>query len=141
MEPLTLHASCVAFQGKGVLIIGGSGSGKSSLALQLMAYGAVFVSDDRTVVWHVGGDIIARAAPNIANMIEARGIGILNAQSAPQAKITCIVDMDQVEQDRLPKHRSYPLLGCDIPLLHKVENITFAAALLQFIKAGRQDTT
>lgn len=140
METRILHASCVAVQGKGVLIVGASGSGKSSLALQLMAYGADLIADDRTIVSCDGQEVTATAPASISNMIEARSIGLLNVRSTSHAKITCVVDMDQVESQRLPDARSYSLLGCDIPLLFKVENVTFAAALLQFIKAGRQDT-
>ena len=48
MPPETiLHATCIAWQGRGVLIRGPSGSGKSALALGLMAHGAVLVADDR----------------------------------------------------------------------------------------------
>jgi len=43
----TIHASCVAVDGKGLLITGASGSGKSALALQLMAFGAHLIADDR----------------------------------------------------------------------------------------------
>ncbi|MFL4469945.1 HPr kinase/phosphorylase [Tateyamaria armeniaca] len=47
-EQTRLHATSVAFEGKGVLITGASGRGKSSLALQLMALGCTLVSDDQT---------------------------------------------------------------------------------------------
>ena len=47
---LTLHATCVAVEGRGVLITGPSGSGKSSLALALMAHGARLVADDRVTL-------------------------------------------------------------------------------------------
>lgn len=140
MGPVTLHASCIAVKGKGVLILGASGSEKSSLALQLMAYGADLISDDRVKLTRVGSDVTAKAPSAIANMIEARGIGILNASVAQQAKISCVVDMDKIEKERLPISRTYRLFECDIPLLYKVESPAFAAGLLQFLKAGRQDT-
>ena len=60
-----LHASCVAIQGRAVLIIGASGRGKSGLALQLMAFGAKLVSDDRTEVVLEQGKLIARAPATI----------------------------------------------------------------------------
>jgi HPr kinase/phosphorylase len=47
---LVLHATTVAIGGRGVLILGPSGSGKSGLALELMAMGAGLVADDRTEV-------------------------------------------------------------------------------------------
>ena len=49
-ESLTLHATCVAMEGRGVLIIGPSGSGKSELALALMAHGARLVADYRVTL-------------------------------------------------------------------------------------------
>ena len=45
-----LHASCVASDGRAVLIAGPSGSGKSDLALRLMDRGFTLVSDDRTII-------------------------------------------------------------------------------------------
>jgi hypothetical protein len=41
-----LHASAVAIDGAAVLVVGMSGAGKTSLALRLVAAGAVFVTDD-----------------------------------------------------------------------------------------------
>lgn len=140
MDAITLHASCVAVQGRGVLIMGGSGSGKSSLALELMAYGADLVADDRTVLTTGDRVVVAKAPESIANMIEARGIGILNAQAVPQADIVCVVDLDQPEPERLPEHRFTDVLGRKIPLIFKADTKAFAASLLQYLKGGRQDT-
>ena len=58
-----VHASCVARDGRAVLIRGASGSGKSGLALQLMALGAGLVADDRTRLWREG-DIFRRQRGN-----------------------------------------------------------------------------
>ncbi|MEM9638850.1 MAG: hypothetical protein AAGA94_14475, partial [Pseudomonadota bacterium] len=60
-----LHASCVACQGRAVLILGRSGQGKSGLALQLMAYGADLVADDRTQVTVQDERLWATAAPEL----------------------------------------------------------------------------
>ena len=45
-----LHGSAVAFGARGLLILGGSGSGKSSLALRLVQHGAALVADDRVEI-------------------------------------------------------------------------------------------
>ncbi len=64
------HASCVAYGGRGVLILGASGRGKSALALRLMALGAVLVADDRTDLCREGDSVMARAPDAIKGMIE-----------------------------------------------------------------------
>jgi len=45
----TLHASCVAFNGRAVLILGPSGAGKSALALDLMSRGGSLIADDQVI--------------------------------------------------------------------------------------------
>jgi len=132
-----LHASCVAFDCRAVLIIGPSGSGKSSLALQLLAYGAVLVADDRTQLQASEAGVLACAPQAIKGMIEARGVGILAAEVCSTARIHLIVDTSLEECDRLPQQREYNLLGHSIPLLHNVRKAYFPAAILQFIKGGR----
>jgi len=138
-EQTTLHASCVALGRRALLITGTSGSGKSSMALALMAHGAQLVADDRTVVTRQGDDLIASAPPTIAGLIEARGIGILNAAPAGATPLFAVLDLDQTETERLPEHRETDLLGQSVPLLLRVETPHFAAAVLQYLKAGRQD--
>lgn len=135
--PLIIHASCVAVNGAGLLILGPSGAGKSGLALQLMAYGAVLVADDRTMLHRVGDDIIADAPPTIAGRIEARGIGILTATPHGPVALRAIVDLAQPEPDRLPPLRVMPLLDKEIPLIYKGEGPYFAAALMQYLKGDR----
>lgn len=136
-ETCMIHASCVALQNTAVLIIGPSGSGKSALALQLMAYGAALVSDDRTSVRRRAGALIASAPPSIKGLIEARGVGILTADTCDAAVVQLMVDLEQDEQERLPPQRHYNLLGQTVPLLHKVNAAHFAAAILQHLKGGR----
>jgi hypothetical protein len=43
---VTLHAACVMYQGRGVLLAGNSGAGKSSLSYAFARRGWTFVSDD-----------------------------------------------------------------------------------------------
>lgn len=136
---MILHASAVDWEGRGVLIRGSAGSGKSSLALALMAFGARLVGDDRVRVERRGDMLRAGPGPNIAGMIEARGIGILNADTLAGTRIHLIVDLDQTESERLPKEKWASLLDLRLPCLHKVDNVTFPAAILQYLKAGRAE--
>lgn len=132
-----MHASCVAYGERAVLIKGPSGAGKSSLALQLMALGAVLVADDKTCLRKTEGGLLAMAPAALKGLIEARGVGILTAETCDTAIVRLIVDLEQVEVDRLPPRRSDNLLGQTLPVLHNVRAAHFAAAILQYLKGGR----
>lgn len=134
----TVHASCVALDGRGVLILGPSGSGKSSLALALMAFGARLVSDDRVALRRDGPRLIAAAPEAIHGLIEARGVGLLRAEAEAEAVVALAVDLARIETARLPQRREIDLLGQPVVLLSKVEALHFPAAILQYLKAGRR---
>ena len=136
--PETVHASCVAIDGKAVLIRGASGCGKSALALRLMALGAELVADDRTELHPSGADIIARCPPAIRGMIEARFVGILTAKARDAAPVRLVIDLDRVETDRLPPKRNTEILGQTLPLLYRVEGDHFPAAVLHLLTYGRK---
>jgi HPr kinase/phosphorylase len=134
---LTLHASAVAWQGRAALILGPSGSGKSALALNLMALGAVLVADDRVRVSVEGSRLIAASPEAIRGRIEARGIGILNAEAIDRAELALVIDLSATETERLPPWREFRLFERVLPLVHRVESGHFPAAILQYLKAGR----
>lgn len=131
-----IHASCVAVNDRAVLITGAAGQGKTTLALALMAHGAILVADDRVMLSNCDGRLVATAPPTIAGLIEARGIGLLNAAHADAASVAALIDLDQTETDRIPPPRYVTQLGCDIPLFFAVTGPHFAAAIMQFLKAG-----
>ncbi|MGR3453320.1 HPr kinase/phosphorylase [Pseudooceanicola sp.] len=137
--PLCIHATAVAHAGRGLIILGASGSGKSALALELMARGAQLVADDRVDLRLREGAVIASAPATLRGRIEARFVGILHAETVDEAPITLAVDLDEPETQRLPPRRSKKLLGVMIPLLHNAGNPSFSAAILQYLKAGRSD--
>jgi HPr kinase/phosphorylase len=132
-----VHASAVSVGGSCVLILGRSGSGKSALALQLMAHGATLVADDWTDISVRGGRPFASAPAAIRGRIEARGIGLLAAETVAEAEIRLVVDLDQVETDRLPPERVTEIAGVSVPCVHRSDSTHFAAAILQYLKAGR----
>lgn len=132
-----LHASCVAFGGNAVLITGASGSGKSALALELLGRGAKLVSDDQTAIWNQNGCLMAQAAPNLRGIIEARGVGILLAETIDEAQVQLCVDLDKTESDRLPEQHTISRLGVTLPLLFKVPHPHFAPAIMQYLIHGR----
>ena len=137
MNTQILHASCVAWQGHGALILGQSGAGKSALALQLMALGADLVSDDRTELLAEADALTARAPATIQGLIEARGVGLMCVPFVPQAEIALVIDLDQPEPNRLPPQREITLLGISRPLVLAVPQPHFPAAILCYLKGSR----
>lgn len=135
----TLHASCVAAGGRALLILGPSGAGKSALALRMLALGASLIADDRTEVTPGPAGLMARCPAPIRGLIEARGIGILRAPSIEQAPVVLAVDLGQVEDQRLPPRRHLTILGCQIDLVLHVRNDHFPAALMLYLREGRQE--
>jgi HPr kinase/phosphorylase len=133
-----LHASCVAVGGRGLLILGASGSGKSGLALAMMAFGADLVADDRVILTKTGNGLIAKAPERIDGLIEARGIGLLNAHPHGPVPVFCAVDLDQTETVRMPPLRQKTLLGHSVTLLLKVDSPHFPAAMMQYLGKGRR---
>ena len=133
------HGSCVALAGAGVLIIGASGTGKSALALALMAIGARLIADDQVLLHRQGDDILARAPASIAGMIEARGIGLLRARALPEIALRLVVDLDRSEPDRLPPRREFTVLNCSLPLVLGKDLPHLSFGIAQYLRGGRQD--
>jgi serine kinase of HPr protein (carbohydrate metabolism regulator) len=113
-----LHASCVAIGGRGVLLTGASGSGKSDLALRLIDRGAVLVADDGVVVHVEDGRIIATAGPNIAGRIEVRGLGIVDLPAVERVAIALAVALDRpvprMPDEALP---GWTIAGVAVPVI------------------------
>lgn len=137
--PDSLHATCVAWEDRAVLIVGASGTGKSGLALTLMAFGCTLVADDRVSLQRHDGAVYARCPDKIAGLIEARGIGILKAEQVSDAQVVLVVDLDQRETERMPQRRYFRLLDCNLPLIYRVDAPHFAFGILQILKAGWSD--
>lgn len=136
---MCLHASCVAVGGCGLVIRGQSGSGKSALSLQLMAYGADLVADDGVLLSLENGRVVVRPPNPIKGLIEARGVGILKTRAVAEAQLCGIVDLDRVQEARLPAQTYEEILGQKVPVLYRVEVAHFAPALLQYMKGGALD--
>ncbi|MEX3016944.1 serine kinase [Gymnodinialimonas hymeniacidonis] len=136
-EGCYFNASAVALQGRGVLLLGSSGSGKSSTALGLMAYGAALISDDG--VWLRDGSLVPpHSAPCL---IEARGIGLLKtATLCPSAPLSLVVVLGEDESQRLPPRRFVAVDDENVPLIRTEHRPTLVPAILQILRHGRSDT-
>ncbi len=112
-----IHATTVSIKGRGVMIMGASGIGKSDLALRLIDRGAVLVSDDYTDVRADLGALIAAPPPTIAGLIEVRGLGIITLPHTENVQVALIVDLNDAPQ-RLPDEAKHiDMLGISIATL------------------------
>ena len=113
---VNVHATCVrlAAAGRpfgapadcGVLLIGASGSGKSDLALRLIAAGAELVADDRTELFVRRGRLYGRAPVRGGGLLEIRGVGIVKLPHAREVRVALVAKLGQ-SSVRLPPHRRY----------------------------------
>lgn len=141
--PETLHATAVSAAGPcgaaALLILGGSGAGKSMLAIELIALGANLISDDLVTLSVKGPRAQAAAPPTARPAIEARGVGLLPTPLAPAAPVGLVVDLDQEEETRLPPARLWRWRGASAPLLHRPPGLRPAALLLALRAGGPLD--
>lgn len=134
-----VHGSAVTLGGRGLLILGPSGSGKSALALGMMALGADLVGDDQIELRRTGDLVVMDAPDAICGRIEARGVGILAAHAAGPVPVALVVDLGQVETERLPPWRELDVMGMSLPLVLGPMRDHLCVALRQYLLAGRQD--
>ncbi|MFC5067662.1 HPr kinase/phosphorylase [Flaviflagellibacter deserti] len=106
----SIHASCVVLDGKGVLIRGASGAGKSQLAhmiiLRAPLYGreAILVADDRVLLERYGGEVRASAPDNLKGLLEIRGLGIAHMPNLQDVCLGVVIDLvPPSELPRLPE--------------------------------------
>ena len=121
-----LHASCVASNGRAVLIAGPSGSGKSDLALRLLDRGFTLVSDDRTVVRKEGEKLVASAPATIKGKLEIRGIGIVDMDSIDDVPVALVVELTADLQRMPDDSQERFIMGSVIPLVN-IDALTASA--------------
>jgi len=118
------HCNVVEIAGKGILIEGPAGSGKTSLALGLVdaarqrGIDAHFVADDQALLEVEDGRIVARTPPSIAGLAEIRGHGIVRLAHRSRSTIGLVLAM--VEDDgleRMPEQVTTFVLGIELPAI------------------------
>jgi HPr kinase/phosphorylase len=108
-----LHGVLVQIFGLGVLIIGESAIGKSEAALDLVLRGHKLVADDMVLLERVNSAVIGRPADLGADLLEIRGLGVINVRilyggsaTAPLSPIGLVVELEEWQ-----KGVQYSLLG------------------------------
>ncbi|MFN7025387.1 MAG: HPr kinase/phosphorylase [Pseudorhizobium sp.] len=108
-ERINVHATAVVVGKAGLLFIGPSGIGKSTLALQCLAtarragWNASLVADDQVFVTHRGGKLFASRPHSIAGLLEIRGSGIATVPSVAEAALDlAVLVVEPLTAERLP---------------------------------------
>ncbi|MFA6019205.1 MAG: HPr kinase/phosphatase C-terminal domain-containing protein [Rhodospirillales bacterium] len=113
-----VHATAVALDGQGILLLGPSGSGKSDLALRLIGEGAFLISDDQVEIVTRGGRPLASPPAPIAGLIEARGVGLLRLPYLAPIPLFLAVELVLAAQvERLPDPAFWTQEAISLPLL------------------------
>jgi HPr kinase/phosphorylase len=136
-ESVTLHASAVAFRGRGVLLLGPSGAGKSALALALIGRGAALVADDRVVLTRAGEALVARAPATLAGLVEARGVGIVRLPAMSEVPLVLAVDLGRAPAARMPHPAAITHLGITIELISAAGLPNLDQLVTIYVHSGR----
>lgn len=128
--PELVHATCIAVDGMGLLLLGPPGAGKSDLALRLIDQpghglnGPVklsrLVADDQVLIRREGERLIAAPPASLAGLLEVRGLGIMKVSYLPEATLAAAIALEPAgDIPRLPDHdlQSWTRAGITLPLL------------------------
>lgn len=141
-----LYGVMMSIYGKGIMITGKSGIGKSELALDLINRGHMLVADDRIDVSRVHNDILCTAPNLLKRMLEIRGLGVVDVTKLFGANAylnKCELDFviklvkyeESVNKDRLnPQTETLNILGLEVPIL--VIPVTEGKSLSVIIEAA-----
>ena len=105
IRTLNMHGNVIAVGEKGVLFVGRSGTGKSSLSLALLDNArrvgifSALVADDRVILSVAAGRVLARCIKGFEGLIEQRGVGIMRVRHEPQIIVHLVVEL-------IPRHAS-----------------------------------
>lgn len=125
-----IHGVLMNVYGKGVLITGDSGMGKSEIALELIRNGHVLIADDRVDVKRIHGQLVGQPPALLAGMIEIRGIGIMSVTqmfgaSATMSKshIDFVIELEPWDDSKdylragIEPAEPFTVLGLSVPKL------------------------
>jgi serine kinase of HPr protein (carbohydrate metabolism regulator) len=145
LSAVNLHATALLLEDRGVLITGGSGSGKTMLGFALIDHHcrqggfARWVADDQVLLSACAGRLICAAPPAIAGLAEVRGVGPRPIDHEPQMVADLLVRLvPRAQAPRYQEQRHEVLAGCPIPSLDlpAADSAASALAVTAWIKAA-----
>lgn len=126
---ISLHGVLVEVFGLGTLILGESAIGKSEAALDLVLRGHRLVADDMVMIEKADGVIIGSAAELGAELLQIRGLGVVNVRAlygdsatAETSRIGLVVELEEWKKGHNYslvglRERRYKLLNVNLPYL------------------------
>ena len=100
INSLNQHGVLINLYNVGVLLLGKSGIGKSECAIELLNKGGRLISDDIVIMQNIQGTLVGKAPEKIKELIEIRGIGIINIKEIfgynsiqDESKIDLVVEL------------------------------------------------
>jgi len=122
-DQVTISGELLQISGLGVLIVGGSGLGKSESALELISRGNLFVCDDAVHVKRENKSRLVGTAPPISrNFMEIRGLGIINIKEifGPKAVLKrSAIDL-VIKLEKRQREKGDDRLGLKTPMDHEI---------------------
>lgn len=130
----SIHAVALAAGDLGLLVLGGSGGGKSLLAGRMLAgwpFAPVrLVADDRVILRRAGGRVVARPHPAIAGRLELRGFGIVRAPALDAVVLRAVLRLTRQPAERLPDPEQCEVAGVSLPAIDLPEGAEAFGRLL-----------
>lgn len=114
---LAHQATCVAIDGRAVLIEGLPGSGKSSLALALLDRGAVLIGDDGVLLDPHDGVLQVRPHPRTRGLIEVRNVGLIDRPVLDAAPAALVLALDRDAPRYIDRAETCARAGVSLPLV------------------------
>ncbi len=125
-----VHGVLISIFGKGVLITGESGMGKSETALELIKKGHILVADDRVDVYKYHNAVFGRSTELLQGMLEIRGIGIIDvnkmfgaSSTLDKSDIDFVIALEKWNEDKQymrvgieGEEQYYEVLGVQLPM-------------------------
>lgn len=109
--------TCVAIKGRGLLIEGAPGVGKSSLALALIDRGAMLVGDDGVTMTAEDGRLVAGPAPATAGLLEVRNVGLVPMPFLDRTEIALVIALDREAPRFIDCAEQRDVLGLTLPMV------------------------